>query len=1501
MTDSLVKNEAALIKVAQQAAVPAAKRRRGAGSAFSERILKCDKGLRHLVEAFVAKERRPPAAAWAIDNYPDLHSALRDIRTAVPANYYSLLPVVGEPNLSETPRIEAAANALVAAAGGELNGKMLRRFFAAYQEKRPLTLSELWAAIHFVRFALIERVFAVLETADAPEDNVRRPISSLRTLERLAWKDIVEDLSAVDHILREDPSRDYPRLDFPTRDNYRHRVERCARRSRTENEDPALAEERVARQAIALAGHATGERSRHVGYWLLDKGETEWLRDCGYHHRVIHARRFILRHPNLFYLASAVLLTGAVMAGAAYIIRPEPLFWLLLLLLPALHVALAILNPIVTFTMPPRQLPQYDFKDGVPDEYRTFVVVPTLLLSPRNLESLLENLEIHYLANRDRNILFALLTDFPDSATPEGPNDHLLEDCVKGIERLNARYASGSHSPFYLFHRPRTWNASEQRWMGRERKRGKLNDFNEFLLGHADAFATKAGDLSGIGRVKFVITLDSDTQLPRDTARKLVGALAHPLNRPVLDPERRIVVEGYGLLQPRVGVSIQSSVRSRLARIYSGQVGYDPYATAVSDVYMDLYGKASFTGKGIYDIAAFEAAASRFPDNTLLSHDLIEGEHVRVGLAGVHEVIDDFPARYEAFCKRKHRWVRGDWQILRWMLPRVPGRDGRPQPNPLPLISRWKIFDNLRRSLMEPAVLVMFVAGWILLPDYGLEWSLVGLALFVLPVWFDLIVAAIRIPPPRFIRPYFREVTWRFARGHLDAFLTLAFLPQQALLMLDAISRTLTRQFITHRHLLEWESMAQVEAGKSSAASLPNIYLAAAPALALIFMFFIPANEAWSNIAFGMLEIWLVSPLIALWLDSKPVVSTGLASGDNSFLRDIALRTWRYFVDHATAENNWLAPDNVQEHPPLVALRTSPTNIGLQFNACSAALDFGFVTHEEFASSTALLLSTVSRLEKVRGHLLNWYDIRTLLPLEPHFVSAVDSGNFAASMIVLKQHALAASHDKLISAPALDGLRDHVFRLRDELTAHARTHSIMRAVDGLIRQLAVDPTDLFFWKGLLSEALGSAQRLAAILEEHANGDLHYWAARLVDRIQAWLDAARHFAPWLSEPVERELRFSFTDPTLQPLLNLMRDVPAFAGLPVRLKEIQAGIHARMASPEPLHKLTRAALEQLLELLPPTEARVAALLDSWSTIAATAHGWVQQMEFEFLFDRKTNLLRIGCGADGCVEDSSYDLLASEARTAVLLGIARGDMPREAWFHLGRKLVQWRGYHCLVSWSGTLFEYLMPNLYMSTWDGTLLHESCKSVVKIQQAWARERGIPWGISESAWNERDSAFNYQYHAFGVPVVAARRDFTDRLVVAPYATMLALLVDPPAAVANARSLAARGVLGSYGFHEAVDFSRSRRFGRRDESVVVRSFMAHHQGMTLLAIDSTLMNGPMQRRFHADPLIQAAEYLLQERVPTLLPDDRDEVLLPSAGPRIIPKGEPEIVPDELQKA
>jgi hypothetical protein len=1418
--------------------------------AFSEKVAAAGKALRHFIDDAGSRRGSPALTAWILDHYPDLYSALRDIANAVPPKYYRLLPR----GANGIPRIESLTSELVSSTGAELTVESVTSSFEAFQESQHLTLGELWSAIHFIRFALIARVAAEIEAPEPSEEVVRRVTLSLRVVGRIDWKDVVEKLSHVEATLRKDPSGDYSRMAFETRDQYRHSVETTGRKSLRKGEDPAAAEERVAQESIDMCGKGgKGDKAGHVGYWLIDKGRDEWRAECGYRHSLIRIRRFVLRHAVSSFLTGVVVSTILILFAAWGVLAPIPLWCLLLLALPALHVALAILNPIVTFTFTPKRLPRYDFSKGVPEEYKTFVVVPTLLLTRENAQSLLENLEIHYLANRDRNILFALLTDFADAPTEHTDSDGLADFCAAGIDNLNRRHGTQGDSPFYLFHRPRRWNPSEQCWMGRERKRGKINDFNRWLLGRADAFSLKRGGLDAARGVRYVITLDSDTQLPRDTAHKLIATLAHPLNRAVLDPETRIVRSGYGLLQPRVGVSVQSSVRSRLARIYSGQVGYDPYATAVSDVYQDLCGAGSYTGKGIYDVAVFEAAAGdRFPDNTLLSHDLIEGEHVRVGLASDREVLDDFPARYEAFSKRKHRWVRGDWQIVRWLFTR--------RGNPLGLMSRWKIFDNLRRSLMELSVLLLLLAAWTARLGSPLRWTLVALALFVLPVWFDLVVAAIRIPPPRFVRAYIREVGYRFSRGHADALLTLIFLPHQAFLMADAIARTLIRQFVTHRHLLEWESMAQTESSQSSRKSLSNICLFASPLPALIMMFTIPPHARGSDLAFALLELWLFAPLVALWLDGKPSGEAELKPHDVVFLRDLALRTWRYFADHARAENNWLVPDNIQENPPVEAHRTSPTNIGLQFNAYVAAHDFGYLTGEEFAEIAGRTLDTLERLPRVDGHFLNWYDTRELSALEPRFISTVDSGNLLASLIVLKQACLEAPSRKLFAAADLEGLQDHA-----------------RGVPALGRffhtAMTGEPGDLFLLEGLLTEAREIAGR----------GD----DALLQDRLGAQYRQLCRFAPWLSDRHVREFRFCLNRPAFEPLMKLLTQPVAWRQLPELYEAVADAAVTLLSSGIQSHERTRAALTDLLAELAPARDRAQALLESWSRGAALADRLVSETSFEGLFNAKTNLLLVGRALSSEPteqDDSCYDLLASEARTAILLAIAKGELPRDAWFRPGRKLTQWRGQRCLLSWSGTMFEYLMPNLFMRTWEGTLLHESCRAAVRIQKAHAAQRRIPWGISESAYNSRDSLLNYQYHAFGVPALAVRRDFPEHTVIAPYATLLALTVDPVSAIQNARHLAARGFTGQYGFYEAIDFTSTRRFSRRNEGAVVRSYMAHHQGMILLSIGSAVLNGPMQKRFHADPLVQSAEYLLQERAPQFLLDEIDRAsLAPPAGP------------------
>ena len=910
--------------------------------------------------------------------------------------------------------------------------------------------------------------------------------------------------------------------------------------------------------------------------------------------------------------------------------------------------------------------------------------------------------------------------------------------------------------------------------------------------------------------IRYVVTLDSDTQLPLETARELVATMAHPLNRAVIDPATGTVRSGYAILQPRISISMESAAKSRLAMIYSGQTGFDPYTTAVSDVYQDLYGRASFTGKGIYDVRAFESAAGeRFPENTLLSHDLIEGEHARVGLVTDLELIDDYPSKYETWSKRKHRWVRGDWQIAGWLFGRGAG-------NPLGLVSRWKILDNLRRSLLEIALLATLLTG-----------HAVGfvLGLLVLPAYVDLLFALLRLPPTRFWGQYLREAAWQFSRAHLDALLQLALLPHQALLMADAVGRTLVRRYITHRRLLEWQTMAQSEAMAGRGFDLTQGYLYLCPLLAIPIALLCQAPIL-------LVELWIASPLIAMWLNVMPRRNGARAdASDPEFLRTIALRTWRYFTDFATPQNNWLAPDNVQEDPPAHAHRTSPTNLGLQLAAQMAAHDFGYVTHQELAMQVHQALDAIGRLPRLRGHFYNWYDTLTLQPIAPLYLSTVDSGNMAASLVALKQGCLGMSRRPLIDRSTLYSLRDHCLLLRDSLPQEGRIGMIMNPLDSLLQQCGSAPTDLFYWESVLTDVRDTVGRLrepVARLCRHSE-ETGYWFDALATRVDIVLNDLYALAPWLAPPFETELRMGSGG--LQAVLELLCSVPKLGALRTHYGELETAIRRRLDDSPPLPGPTRAALEQLLSELPATAANAGRLLDDFERQADIAARWIDEMEFRFLFDKRRKLLHIGYDAGAeAVDPAYYDLLASEARSAVFLAIARRDIPREAWFHLNRRLTSYRGRRALVSWSGTMFEYLMPSLFMRTNSQTLLGQSAAAVLEIQQQFARERGLLWGISESACRQRDHALNYQYRAFGIPALAANTKCADGLVIAPYASMLGAMVDRPAAAENLRRMAAAGWLGRYGFYEAVDYSDADQ-----PPEVIRARMVHHQGMGLIAL------------------------------------------------------------------
>jgi cyclic beta-1,2-glucan synthetase len=1338
-----------------------------------------------------------PAGEWLLDNFHVVQEQLREVHESLPRDYYHELPALASGALAGYPRVYELVITLISHTEARLDPENVDLFVAAFQESATLSIGELWAMPAMLRLGLIESVRRMalrtvqrldqVEQADrwaarllreheqdsaalggSFEEFVRAPhalspifvsrflqqfrlaagaappllwltrwlaeeglsadtaatraterialttltmansITSLRGIAQRDWRAFVERQSVMERVLREDPAACYPRMTFATRDTYRHVVERIVKRTgRSETE--------VAGRAIELAraGDATAEpRRSHVGFYLVDRGRAELEAATGYRPGAGEALyRWMLRHPNPVFFGGLTGATLAVLAAILWLAGPDVrAVWLavsLLALLPAADIAVHLVNQLVTVLLPPRVLPKLDFRPGIPEEYRTAVVVPILLDSVSGAEEALANLEVQFLANRDAQLHFALLSDFKDSETESRPSDAaILAAAEAGVRALNARYAPEQGSRFYLLHRPRRWNERQGVWMGWERKRGKLAEFNHFLRGGAgDAFSLIVGEVEPLRQVRYVITLDADTLLPPGAAPTLVGTLAHPLNHAGYDPRRGRVVLGYGILQPRVEISLASAHRSRFAAIHSGHPGIDPYTTAVSDVYQDLYGEGSYTGKGIYEVDAFERAThGRFPDNTLLSHDLIEGSYARAGLASDLTVYDDYPTSYLTFSRRKHRWIRGDWQLLPWLLARVPASTGRER-NPLPLLSRWKLLDNLRRSTVELAQLALLTAGWTVLPNSPLHWTLLGLGAIAAPWLVALLFAAARPPRDKSWRAYYAAVGQDAATSAQQLALAILFLPHQAWLSADAIGRTLWRLLVTRRKLLEWETSSRAE--RVSAGTRQEVWRAMGPAVAASSLFAVVAlgfallgqtgERFWAS-AVTLLPLalcWSIAPAIA-WTLSVPTSRAPRALSPGS--RELALRYarlhWEYFNRFVSAETNWLAPDNVQEDSaPRVALRTSPTNLGLQLLATVSGYDLGLLGLEDLTLALERAFGSLERLPRFRGHFYNWYDLSELDALEPAYVSTVDSGNLAGYLLALRQ--------------------------------------------------------------------ACSEIAEAVRAEH--------------------------------------------PGVAPRLE------AIAGL--------------------------------------------------------AQRYALEMDFGFLYDSSHKLFSIGYHpATHSLDESYYDLLASEARLASFVAIAKNDVPVGHWFRLGRGLIHAGGDTALVSWSGSMFEYLMPLLVLHSFPYTVLGRSYQGALSRQIAYGAERGVPWGISECAYNVRDRQGTYQYRGFGIPGLALKRGLGRDLVIAPYASALAAMLDPERALSNLRGLERLGLLGAQGFYDSVDYTRPDP-GR--PYAVVRTHMAHHIGMTLVSLANTLLAGRWQQRFHSHPMVRATALLLDERVPRRL--------------------------------
>ncbi len=1337
----------------------------------------------------------PPAAEWLLDNFHLVEAEARAVRHDLPVRYYRKLPKLAAREFSGMARIHAMAIELIRHGDGRLDAERLARFVLAFQTVAPLTIGELWAWPSMLKLALLENLRLLTDgiiagrtarlEADAalarlakgdppgslpdplpnafvaqlrqrmreydprvsslgaaveqalaaggttPEDAVRSEhqrqatdqvstgniVTSLRLCATLDWSRFVEQVSPVEEVLRRDPAGVYPRMDFASRDRYRHAVEELAEPTGEAQVRVALRTVASARLAAELKG--VGDRTAHVGHHLIGPGRRGLEIDVAYRPRLVkRLRRWAFAHAAGAYLGGIGLLTGAGVLGAyAYADAAGGAVMAtiaaLLALLPASELALLIIQRIVATLVPPRRLPRLDFGKGIPESARTMVVVPEFLGSVEEVERLLAHLEVQALGNLDPKIHFAVLSDFKDAATLSiAGEDEILAAAVAGIEALNRRHVSDGNDRFYLFHRVRQWNPKEGVFMGWERKRGKIEEFNRLLRSATDtSFSVKVGDLSVLPLVRYVLTLDADTQLPRGAARTLIGIISHPLNSPVVDAALRRVTEGYGILQPRVSVNIASAAGSLFARVYSGHTGVDPYTTAVSDTYQDLFGEGSFTGKGLYDVDAFQATVGwRVPENALLSHDLFEGLYARTALVSDVEVVDDYPTNVLAHARRQNRWVRGDWQILAWLFPLVPTPQGLVR-NRLPLISQWKILDNLRRSLVAPSLLAFFAAAWTLLPGRPLVWTLGGLALVAFPFAAALFHLLERRPAHEPARVHLRGAVEDLSATFAQALLTLVFLPFRAWEMVHAIAVTLVRLGITKRRLLEWETAA-AQGARASGFLRQGVRpffteMAASPIAALgLLALTAAARPGALPLALPFLALWAVAPAFAYRL-SRPTVPRGreLSLEDRDLLRAVAQRTWRYFETLVGPGDHWLPPDNLQEdREPLVAHRTSPTNIGLALLSTLAAHDLDLLSADAMVERLEGTLTTVEGLEHHEGHLLNWYDTEKLSPLLPRYVSTVDSGNLAGALLTLAE---------------------------------------------------------------------GCRRLGA-----SRGEL---AARLSD-------VAR--------------------------------------------------------------------------------RAAALADG--------------MNFAFLYDRQRQLFSIGyrlaeASGPGRLDGAYYDLLASESRLASFIAIAKGDVPQSHWFHLGRLVVSVEGVPTLVSWGATMFEYLMPLLLMRTYPGTLLDHSCRMVVRRQVRYGHERHVPWGVSESAYDLTDRLGNYQYKEFGVPGLGLRRGLADELVVAPYATALAALLEPAKAARNLRRLASEGAEGALGYYDAIDYTARKPVEsgnpaavRPGAGVIVRTYLAHHQGMTLVAIANVLLGDVMVDRFHADRRVQATELLLQERIPREAP-------------------------------
>ncbi len=1472
------------------------------------------KQLNKTHRALLALRNNPASAApwidWYIDNEYLIRRALQMLRRDLSADFVAHLPRLLSGPAAGLPRVQDMARVVLSRSELRFDSNVLEMLVLEQKDLAPLNTAELWAFPLFLRYhtlklmqETVHRRIADLNARHPHEgmvdvearDVVADSVQSLHRLERNNWQLFFERTSQVERLLRQDPSGAYGKMDFNTRDRYRSRVELLARRSQVD-------ELGVARCALELAQKRNKQKdnpnpaSAHVGYFLIGQGypllEEKVLVKSSIQTRL---KRWAVRHRQSLYFSALGLVATLLFAiPTLYSLHTSDLLHslpvMLVIIVPALVLSSVIINWLITLWVPPRVLPKMDFSRGIQADHRAAVTMALLIGKEKDVQNSLEQLEKHYLANPDKALRFGLLTglfDAPEQVTPD--DQRLLNMLNAGIAELNQRYQDNDSAPFFWMHRSRGFNTQENIWMEWERKRGKLKEFNHYLLtGELGSFTHTAGDIQWLRYARYVITLDADTLLPVGGAQRLVGTIAHPLNQPVWDKETGLVHSGFSILQPRVEINPITATRNIFTRIFSGDRGLDLYTLAVSEAYQDVFGEGIFTGKGLYHVAAFEASLrNAIPEGAVLSHDLFEGIHGRTALVSDVVMYEEYPPEYLSFSRRLHRWVRGDWQLLPWLWAKVPSEAGTKVPNRLNGLHRWQLAHNLLRSLQAPWLLLLLLLGWFALPGSPLHWTVLAVITLLVPSLTGMVGLAHAT-----IRRRRSAEQRRNLKGDIKRWvLAIAFLPQESATTLDAIIRSVYRTYVSHRHLLEW-SPAALEAGRNNASSAQQYWrsMAAGPAAAVVAAAALAVDSPGILIpAAPILLLWLSSPQLAFMArhDRSPPMEK-IRSEDRTHLRRIARRTWYFFERFVGPEDHWLPPDHFQEDPKgVIAHRTSPTNIGLLLVSNLTAYDQGYIDAQELTIRSRNTLRTLKKLPRFRGHIHNWCDTQHLSTLPPAYVSTVDSGNLLGCLITLKQGLLGIAKDQVWRFSHFEGFLDTVGVLEDSLGEYPSTEPrglLAKELIALRRKVVRAKHRPETWPGLIGKldhhlssnidpAVQRVLKEPIALPPETLADLRLWLERSHHHIKRMKQSRDQFLPWWPELNNLPTDMGADLPTStrnawETLIQLLRQTPTFAELavlPVRLEPLLTELMPTGGDPV-LPDVTHRWLQTISPKIAAAARAADALIQSAAVLADICEEWFDNTDMTFLFDKDKKVFRIGYNVDqGKLDDNAYDLLASEARLASFLAIAKGDVSADHWINLGRPLTREQGQTLLLSWSGTMFEYLMPQLMMREPATTLLGQSGRIAIEHQIRYAGSRGHPWGISESGYYLLDGAQNYAYHAFGAPELSLRSSKgAEDWVITPYATFLALIWRPQAAFDNLKRLEKLGMLGRYGFFEALDFTERRMEIGRTHSIV-RSYMAHHHGMSLISLGIAVNRQNSVSRFSQDPRVEASELFLQERI------------------------------------